>query len=148
MVAKTKVARRWRRGDGGGGRHRRTPSNGASSVRVVPASFPVLIGRWLVAGARHSPETRRPDRGPGVLPRRPRLSPRRPPRRPNRERARHRRGQTTLRRLPLALLPRLSSPLPPRARARPMSDQAERRPRVYIRQLRTSGGFCLHVTRT
>lgn len=26
--------------------------------RVVPESFPVLIGRWLVAGARHSPETR------------------------------------------------------------------------------------------
>lgn len=36
----------------------RAKGNGASSARrVVPASFPVLIGCWLVAGARHSPET-------------------------------------------------------------------------------------------
>lgn len=75
MVVKTKVARRTRG-------QRRTVGNGASSVRVVPASFPVLIGRWLVAGARHSPETRRADRGLACS--RPALaSP--SPRRPNRE---------------------------------------------------------------
>lgn len=58
--------REWRRelgGGGGGGQQRRekregAKGNGASSARrVVPASFPVLIGCWLVAGARHSPET-------------------------------------------------------------------------------------------
>lgn len=49
--------REWWSGEGGGENRR---SSGASSARrVVPASFPVLIGRWLVAGARrHSPETR------------------------------------------------------------------------------------------
>jgi len=58
------VERRGKREEG------RTKGNGASSARrVVPASFPVLIGCWLVAGARHSPETCvGPGRGLGVLP--------------------------------------------------------------------------------
>lgn len=40
-------------------RRGRAKGNGASMVYMTrgPASFPVLIGCWLVAGARHSPET-------------------------------------------------------------------------------------------
>lgn len=66
---KTMKRRRERRATAGEGET-------SSARRVVPASFPVLIGCWLVAGARHSPETcrqalvawPRPWLGSGVLP--------------------------------------------------------------------------------
>lgn len=67
--AKTMKGRRERRATAGEGET-------SSARRVVLASLPVLIGCWLVAGARHSPETCRralvawpgPWLGSGVLP--------------------------------------------------------------------------------